>query len=171
MSVSEPYPILEHMDAYLAIKTTGPSRELDDIIIIGIFLEGNSGSRCVQLVGEDILADSLLKTLDGVDVIYTYNGNRFDVPFIYARLGVNLTMDFDHHDLKYDCWSNGLFGGLKKVERHLGIKRKLKDMNGYEAVRLWRKYIINDDAASLAKLIRYNREDVTNLKILKKTLL
>jgi len=44
----------------------------------------------------------------------------------------------------YDCWSKNLYGGLKAVERQLGIERHLKDVNGYEAVRLWWKYVDSD---------------------------
>ena len=63
------------------------------------------------------------------------------------------------------------FGGLKKVEKQLGIERQLPDIGGYDAVRLWWRYVNDSDATALATLIRYNREDVVNLKILKEILL
>ncbi len=164
---TEPYPIQQHLEAYLDIETTGLSREYHEITIVGVYLFGESKAKCVQLVGDEISADSVLKALNDVDTIYTYNGSRFDLPFIYYRLGIDLTDDFAHHDLMYDCWKANLYGGLKNVEKQLGIKRKLNEVNGYEAVRLWRRYINNADATALAKLITYNREDVINLKILR----
>ena len=65
------------------------------------------------------------------------------------------------------CWKNRLFGGLKSVERQLGIKRKLVEMNGYEAVRLWWKYVDSFDLEALNTLLEYNREDVVNMKVLR----
>ncbi len=123
------------------------------------------------MVGRDITADSILEALGGVDIIYTYNGSRFDLPFIHSQFGMNLAELFTHHDLMYDCWRNNLFGGLKAVERRLGIYRRLVDMNGYEAIRLWWKYVDSFDLDALEILLEYNREDVVNLKTLREILL
>jgi hypothetical protein len=57
------------------------------------------------------------------------------------------------------------------VERRLGIARKLPDMNGFEAVKLWWKYVDSFDLNALNKLCEYNKEDVVNLKTLKDMLL
>jgi uncharacterized protein YprB with RNaseH-like and TPR domain len=70
----------------------------------------------------------------------------------------------------YDCWRHNLYGGLKAVERQLGIVRRLKDISGYEAVRLWWKYQNNYDRDALLTLLEYSREDVVNLKTLRETL-
>ena len=139
--------------------------------MVGIYLCNGDDTSFIQLVGEDITADSLLETLDGVDIIYTYNGSRFDLPFIYTLLGVNLARMFTHRDLMYDCWRNNLYGGFKAVERQLGIERRLTEVNGYEAVKLWWRYVDYFDLDALAKLLEYNKEDVLNLKILREMLL
>ena len=76
-------------------------------------------------MGKHITVDSLLETLGGVDIIYTYNGSKFDLPFIYTLLGINLAKIFTHRDLMYDCWRNNLYGGFKAVERQLGIERRV----------------------------------------------
>ena len=60
---------------------------------------------------------------------------------------------FPHRDLMFDCWRNNLYGGLKAVERQLGIERRLKDVNGYEAIRLWWKYVDTFDLEALNKLL------------------
>ena len=78
---------------------------------------------------------------------------------------------FSHRDLMFDCWRNNLKGGLKAVERQLGINRELKGVDGYEAVRLWWKYVDSFDLDALNTLLEYNREDVVNLKTLKEMLL
>jgi len=155
------------LEAYLDIETTGLSPRQCQITVVGVHLCRGKDSRFVQLVGEDISADSLLEVLEGVEVIYTYNGSRFDLPFIHRRLGVNLAEMFEHYDLMYDCWRNNLRGGFKAVERQLGIPRRLAEMNGSDAVRLWWRYVNGYDRRALAVLLEYNREDVINLKALR----
>ena len=156
--------------AYLDIETTGLSSFYHDITVIGIYLVDSSGGRLVQLVGEAATSDNLLEALEGVDTIYTYNGSRFDIPFIYAILEIDLKTIFHHHDLMYDCWMNNLYGGFKAVEQQLGIDRKLQGINGLEAIRLWWRYQENGDEEALALLLEYNREDVVNLEALRKRL-
>jgi len=159
------------VEAYLDIETTGLSPSYSGITVVGIYLCNGDDTSFIQLVGEDITIDSLLETLDGVDIIYTYNGSRFDLPFIYTLLGVNLAKIFTHRDLMYDCWRNNLYGGFKAVERQLGIERRLTEVNGYEAVKLWWRYVDHFDLDALATLLEYNKEDVLNLKILREMLL
>jgi uncharacterized protein YprB with RNaseH-like and TPR domain len=156
--------------AYLDIETTGLSWFYHDITVIGIYLADRSGGSMVQLVGEEVTEENLLHALEGVDTIFTYNGSRFDLPFIYNLLGVDLTAMFQHHDLMYDCWQNNLYGGFKAVEQQLGIRRQLKGIDGLEAVRLWWRYRDYFDQDALALLLEYNREDVVNLKTLREIL-
>jgi len=161
----------DFFEAYLDIETTGLSLYIDNITVIGIYVVRGRGGSLVQLVGEQVTKTNLLKSLDGVDRIYTYNGSRFDLPFIQSSLNVDLVESFQHRDLMYDCWRNNLYGGLKAVEEQLGIVRRLKGINGYEAVRLWWKYQNQRDRHALRTLLEYNREDVVNLRILREVLL
>ncbi len=157
-------------EAYLDIETTGLTPAGCEITVIGIHLCRAASNDFVQLVGKDATAPGIVAALAGTTVLYTYNGSRFDLPFIFSTLKVNLAALFPHHDLMYDCWRNGLYGGLKGVERRLGIARRLPDMNGWEAVKLWWRYIENFDLDALNKLLEYNKEDVLNLKTLKELL-
>jgi uncharacterized protein YprB with RNaseH-like and TPR domain len=158
-------------EAYLDIETTGLTPSGCEITVIGIHLCRGENADFVQLVGRDVTAQAILEALGDIDILYTYNGSRFDLPFIHAQLGINLAEMFPHHDLMYDCWRNNLFGGLKGVERQLGLKRNLPEMNGWEAVRLWWKYVDSFDLDALNTLLEYNKEDVLNLKTLRDMLL
>ncbi|MFC1952059.1 ribonuclease H-like domain-containing protein [Chloroflexota bacterium] len=159
------------MEAYLDIETTGLSFTDCTVIVVGMYICNEEDTKVIQLVGKDISSDRLLETLKGVRIIHTYNGSRFDLPFIHSCLGIDLNRMFPHRDLMFDCWRNNLYGGLKAVERQLGIERRLKNMNGYEAVRLWWKYVDSFDLKALDKLLEYNQEDVVNLKALKERLI
>jgi uncharacterized protein YprB with RNaseH-like and TPR domain len=59
----------------------------------------------------------------------------------------------------------GLRGGLKVVERQVGLSRspETDGLNGWDAVHLWWRYVDYNDERALATLLRYNREDVVHL--------
>ncbi len=159
------------VEAYLDIETTGLSPWDSEITVVGIHLCNREDTQFVQIIGKDISSQGILEALNGVEVIYTYNGSRFDLPFIHSRLNLNLAEYFTHRDLMYDCWRCNLYGGFKAVERQLGIERKLTEVNGYEAVRLWWRYVDYFDIDALNILLEYNKEDVLNLRTLKERLL
>jgi uncharacterized protein len=158
-------------EAYIDIETTGLAPGASEITVIGIYIWSESGDRFVQLVGRDIHKEAILEALQGVEVIYTYNGHRFDLPFINSYCGVDLEKHYPHRDLMFDCWRKNLKGGLKGVEKQLGIGREDTEMNGLEAVKLWWKYVDSFDLEALDKLCAYNKEDVVNLKVLRDMLL
>ena len=158
------------LDAYLDIETTGLSWLDAEITVIGIYLVNGSDSRLVQLVGKEVTVDNLLTAIDGISTIYTYNGSRFDLPFIRGSVGIDLEAVANHHDLMYDCWRCNLFGGFKAVEQQLGIPRQLQGITGFDAVLLWERYQYYGDENALATLLKYNEEDVVNLKVLRERL-
>lgn len=145
--------------AYLDIETSF----LGEITVIGLYAEDRG---FIQLVGGGVSDVALWKALDGVEVICTYNGSRFDLPVIRRRLDLNLRTAFASHDLMYDCWQRKLYGGLKRVEEQLNIPRRTRGIDGIEAMRLWHRYETAKDSGALMTLLEYNREDVLNLQTL-----
>ena len=87
------------------------------------------------------------------------------MPFIEHSFAC--TYDVIHLDLRYMLRELGLRGGLKSIENQLGIDRDsdLIGMDGFEAVRLWHQYKRGNQGA-LQKLLRYNEQDIINLKSL-----
>ncbi|MBL7170666.1 MAG: ribonuclease H-like domain-containing protein [Candidatus Omnitrophica bacterium] len=167
--------------AYLDIETTGLDPDSSDITVLGIYIEDESGEprscehgrggKVIQLVGEDIRSSRLAEIFKDIKKLFTYNGEKFDLPFIRAKLGIDLQSLCQHVDLMHICWQNNLYGGFKKVERRLGITRELEGIDGKEAVFLWHRYAHNGDETALKTLLKYNEEDVKNLKHLKQKLL
>jgi hypothetical protein len=158
------------IDAYLDIETTGLSRFYDAITVIGIYLCNGTEDKLIQLYGHQVNRDNLTSALQDVDTIYTYNGKRFDIPFIDNFLGTNLEAEFHHHDLMFDCWECNLRGGFKAVERQLQITRQTEGITGFDAIRLWWQYLDSYDEDALNLLLQYNKEDVVNLKALRERL-
>ncbi len=155
---------------YLDIETTGLSRNLADLTVVGVAVIRGTEQRFGQLFGDRVCADGVLALLEGVDELYTYNGSRFDLPFIKTRLNLDLRRQFAHTDLMYNCWRKDLKGGLKAVELRLGIARRLVGVDGYMAVKLWWEYVNANDLKALRTLLEYNREDVLNLHVLREKL-
>lgn len=151
------------MKAYLDIETSFGG----EITVIGLYAPDRG---LVQLVGGGISEGTVWQALEGIQVICTYNGSRFDLPVIRRRLGLDLCAAFTSHDLMYDCWRRRLYGGLKRVEERLGIPRRTRGIDGVEAMRLWHRYETSRDREALATLLEYNREDVLNLECLDRML-
>ncbi len=154
-------------NAYLDIETTGLYPYQDSITVIGIYFCDEGNGKLVQLYGRSLNREALLEALQGTDNIYTYNGERFDLPFIQARLGADLSTTHRHIDLMFNCWKHDLRGGFKAVLRSLGIDRETEGLSGLHAIWLWERYSQENDLSALELLLKYNRDDVVNLKQLK----
>jgi uncharacterized protein YprB with RNaseH-like and TPR domain len=148
------------VDAYLDIETSYEHA----ITVIGVYIP-ERGTR--QLVGGEISDVTTAGLVENATRLYTFNGDRFDLPVIHRQLRVDLREIVPTHDLMYDCWAKSLYGGLKAVERKLGIRRTFPEVNGMMAPSLWRRYETLGDRDALTLLLAYNREDVENLEILR----
>jgi hypothetical protein len=154
------FPEFRPRTAYVDIETTGLGDPGDYITAIGLY----DGRRVRQYVyGENL--EGFREDIAGFDLIVTYNGKCFDVPFIRDYLG--LPMRQAHIDLRYVLAGLGLGGGLKGCEAQLGIDRgELEGVDGYFAVLLWREFFHNGNQRALETLLAYNSADVLNLETL-----
>jgi hypothetical protein len=145
--------------AYLDIETTGPSRYYNEVTCIGLY-----DGTCLRNYVSGQNLEQFCEDIEGYDLLVTYNGKCFDVPFLRHRLHVRL--DVPHVDLLHACRSVGLKGGLKAVERQAGLHRaeELDGVDGWTAVLLWHEYEATGDQRALDTLIAYNLEDVINLR-------
>ena len=85
--------------AYLDIETTSLSPGNGELTVVGVYLHNGSKGKVVQLVGDEISAVKLDEITENVQTLYTYNGARFDLPYIKAKLGLDLTQRRVHRDL------------------------------------------------------------------------
>src|SRR3989338_3735619 len=114
------YDFFKEDAVFLDIETTGLSRYEDDITVFGLY-DGLNTKTMIKGINMDYkaLKDELLK----YKLIVTFNGASFDLPFIEKRYP-GLLPDVPNFDVKSITRKLGLVGGLKSIERTLGIKRK-----------------------------------------------
>ena len=145
---------------YLDIETTGMVTGESTITIIGLH-DGKSPRVYVQ--GQNLAR--FVEDIEEFTLLVTYNGKQFDLPVIRGELGIPLEQA--HIDLRYPLAALGYKGGLKKIERSVGLEREgpLSLLDGWSAVWLWR-YHQQGVPGALETLLRYNLEDVVHLPTL-----
>jgi len=145
---------------YLDIETTGLSPGYHHVTVVGIH-DGQHYQALIRRQG--LCAEAIQEALTGCKLLISYYGTVFDVPFLRVAFP-QVNWDLPHFDLCFAGRKVGLTGGLKMVERTLGIGRDnaIAEVDGFEAVRLWRAHERGDPTA-LTRLVDYNEADTRNL--------
>jgi uncharacterized protein YprB with RNaseH-like and TPR domain len=152
---------------YLDIETTGGASAYGDITVVGMYANGQMTS---LVKGDTLTARRLELELGRYDLIVTFFGSVFDLPYLRAKFP-GLPLDHAHLDLCYAARRLGLRGGLKHLEQSVGIHRSddLQGLTGWDAVTLWHD-AQRGDQRSRERLLRYNEADCRNLEFLADTL-
>ena len=147
--------------AFLDIETTGLSRVRHDVTMIGIF-DGKKPRTFTR--GRNL--SKFPQEIRKYKSIVTYNGAGFDIPFVKSAFP-DLRLHQLHIDIMYPLRRLGYRGGLKAIERKVGIDRseETEGLSGFDAVILWDKHLKGDENA-LDTLEKYNMEHTANLKVL-----
>lgn len=149
---------------FLDVETTGLEPR-DELTVIGVYRDG-----CQQtfVLGRNL--PDFLRIWRQTTVLVTFNGTRFDWPVLARTFGlVSLP---PHIDLLAEARAFGYAGGLKAIERALGVRRSEGEAgDGELAVSLWRQFVNNGSEASLCHLLRYNGQDVRSLVVLAREVL
>ena len=160
----------------LDIETTGLDRSKNEFVLGGLYDVEQRKLHQVfaQSVEEEREAlkafGELMKSLD---VVITYNGAGFDMPFLTERASkyddVDMPMPYDldlyrvvrgHSPLKR------LLPNLrqKTVEAYMGLwQSRTDEIDGAESVRLYREYERTGDPAGEKKILLHNSDDVRQL--------
>jgi uncharacterized protein YprB with RNaseH-like and TPR domain len=153
------FPDFRSSCVYLDIETDGGNSG-SSVTVIGMY-DGKDFTCLTK--GEDL--GNFPDFISHYSMIVTFCGATFDLPTLQRCFG-SLKFDQIHIDLYPTLKRLGHHGGLKKIEANLGIERspETAGLNGYDAVKLWRRHIQLGDTRALDRLIAYNREDVVNLE-------
>lgn len=154
------YETFQDRAAFFDIETTGLDQRHDAVTTVSV---RQGGETRTFVRDRDLSAERLRSVFADADLLVSFNGKRFDVPFLRHSFDLDGVLDRPHLDLMYPCRRLDLTGGLKQIERDLGIVRDRPDLSGKDAVRLWYDYRRGDEDA-LDTLVGYNREDVDHLE-------
>jgi len=148
------FPDFRDSVVYFDIETTGLSESESYITTISLY-DGESIKYYVNGINLDDFPDDILK----YDLLITYNGKTFDVPWVENYFKIKLP--HAQIDLRYVLSHLGLKGGLKKCEKLMGIDRgELDGIDGLFGIKLWFDYLENKNEKALETLLAYNIEDV-----------
>jgi uncharacterized protein YprB with RNaseH-like and TPR domain len=153
------YPEFREQTAFLDIETTGLSPYAGIVTVVTVH---GGGATRTFVAGEDL--EELPAHLRRFPLLVTFNGSRFDVPFLAATFP-QLLVPPVHIDLRFLLYRIGLAGGLKRIETTVGLgdRTGVEGIDGLAAVRLWQEHRRGNPDA-LDRLVRYNRADTTNLE-------
>lgn len=163
----------------LDIETTGLYANSSKVILGGVLSpeDHNLWVRQYFLEKNDMESDLLQEyctILSEADVLITYNGNGFDLPFLKRRIKQNgLSIDLDH------CQTFDLYRSLhiysklrdvlpnlkqKTIEAYLGLSTDRKDeISGQESVLLYQEYIQDGRPEVREKILLHNHDDLMGL--------
>jgi uncharacterized protein len=161
---TESFPTSEHWRiladyfpsaTYIDVETTGLSWHYSHVSVIAAYHRGELHS---FVYGKNL--DDFLDLADEADFLVTFNGKCFDIPFLEKTFNIP-SIGCPHVDLRWIAWHEGYRGGLKSIERQMGIRRpsSVEGIDGFEAVELFYRWQRGDDSA-LYRLVDYCRADV-----------
>ncbi|MDX1411598.1 MAG: ribonuclease H-like domain-containing protein [Nitrospirales bacterium] len=147
--------------AFLDIETNGDPPETGEITLVGIY--GN-GTMTTLIQGESLNENRLNHELSKYDLLVTFFGSGFDLPYIRYKFP-RVLLDHAHFDLCFAARRLGYKGGLKHIELECGLSRSrhVAGLTGWDAVNLWHAWQGGDSQAG-TQLLQYNEADVKNLE-------
>ena len=168
---------------FLDIETTGLGRENSIITVIGCAYVESEVLYLIQWFNNDAISEeSMLTELDAFlktrpFTLVTFNGEKFDLPFLKAHFYYNeLSPEEDYHPSIDRAPSLDLYKALrgfaplfpggrstqKSMERYAGIDRE-DTCNGGELIPVYRDYLKTKNETLSDTILLHNREDVRYL--------
>ncbi len=160
----------------LDIETTGLNRDRDRFILGGLY---DPGSRIMHQVlaehrGEEAAAlREFMELVDQMDLIVTYNGRHFDVPFLQARLEAN---GMQAASWPYDLDLYQVVSGhspirrfvpnlrQKTLENYMGLwQYRADEISGADSAELYDTYAQNGDPETERQILLHNSDDCMQL--------
>ncbi len=153
------FPEFRELTAFLDIETTALTPQEGIVTVVGV----HGGGATRAFIAYDDL-EELPAYLQKFQLIVTFNGALFDLPFLEARFPY-IQFPPAHIDLRFLLRRLGITGGLKRIEQELGLGNRagVEGIVGLDAVRLWEE-ARRGVPRSLEKLVEYNRADAVNLE-------
>lgn len=162
----------------LDIETTGLDPKRNKFILGGVYDAQTNLLHQVLAESRAEEADALAEYMDvlsGLDVVVTYNGRNFDIPFLDTRLAA-CAGEAGHCGHLYDLDLYQVLSGhsqmrrllpnmrQKTVENYMGLwNTRADEISGAESVELFDLYERTGDADAEARILLHNNDDVRQL--------
>lgn len=167
--------IKERKLCFLDIETTGLNRKNNHIYLIGLiyFDQEKDNWYLKQFFANHIdyertLLEKFISFLNGFNLIITYNGDSFDLPFIKYRLSKynidNNIMDMESFDIYRKIKTEGPYLDLdnlklKTIEENLGIYRK-DEYSGKDCINFYYQYMRGGNNILKERILKHNYDDL-----------
>ena len=159
------------------IETTGLFPRNDRIMLTGLLTIKNGRGTASQFFAETLndekaVIEATLAALKNTDVLLTYNGRSFDVPFTETRAlhyGINAVMPYDLDLFTVVSGYSEIrkfTGSLsqKSIERFMGLSQSRNDrIDGRESIRLYEQYLNAPSYALEKTIMLHNHDDICQL--------
>lgn len=180
ISIKQYFELREN-DIFFDIETTGLSRKYSHIYMIGIGKIENESYKITQFFAETVLEErkvieTFLTSIPEYSRLITYNGDRFDLPFVAEKneqfqnmLNNGFISSFDIYKAIKPLKSLLKLPALKQknIEVFLEINREDK-FDGGKLIKVYEEYQKRPDDENEHLLIIHNREDVYGMLMLLK---
>lgn len=161
---------------FFDIETTGLSRHKSMIYLIGLcYYENNTCYSTLYFnddgLSEHLLLSSLNEYIKDFDIVITFNGDSFDIPFVIERSKINhLSLSFDNIasvDMfklakKYKKYLNLPNLKQKTIELFMGINRE-DIYDGGKLINVYMDYLNTHSDELYELLILHNYEDILGM--------
>ena len=159
------------------IETTGLFPRNDRIMLTGLLTVSGGKARAEQFFAESLndekaVLEATIEVLKQADVVLTYNGRSFDVPFTQTRaakygLQCDIPYDLDLFTVLSGYSEIKKFTGSlsqKSIEKFMGIAPERDDrIDGRESIRLYEQYLTAPSYALEKTIMLHNHDDICQL--------
>jgi hypothetical protein len=158
---------------YLDIETTGLS--MAPLFLVGLMYASEGCLVVDQLFARDYSEEAavlgfLAHFMPRFDILVTFNGITFDVPFIRERMTINrlaFPEPSSHIDLlplaRLVVGAKTPNHRLQTLEMHLCKRRRVGDISGAEIPDAYHEFVRTGDAKDLANIFHHNRLDLVTM--------
>ena len=158
---------------YLDIETTGLS--MAPLFLVGLMYTSEGRLVVDQLFARDYSEEAavlgfLAHLMPRFDILVTFNGITFDVPFIRERMTINrLVFPEPRTHIDLLPLARLVVGGktpnhrLQTLEMHFCKRRRVGDISGAEIPDAYHEFVRTGDAKDMANIFHHNRLDLVTM--------
>jgi uncharacterized protein YprB with RNaseH-like and TPR domain len=159
---------------YLDIESTGLRPE-QPLFLIGLLMFNKGQPLLKQFLArtpaeEKALLAAVQEAVAGFKVVVTYNGKKFDIPYIESRMrqhAIGFCFKQFHIDLLWHArrhYRDRLPNcRLVTLEEHILHMHRVDDVPGYQIPDLYRRFVRKQDARMLLGILEHNALDLISL--------